>query len=101
MEKEKKANSLNNIIKILEQNKITKTHIKKLNELYTVKEDTIVIINLLTKLENLLKNKKITFNYAQEIQKNIIKNLMVAIEESTKKIKKNENNNNSGENQKS
>ena len=35
MEKEKKANSLNNIIKILEQNKITKTHIKKLNELYT------------------------------------------------------------------
>ena len=60
-----------------------------------------MIINLLTKLENLLKNKKITFNYAQEIQKNIIKNLMVAIEENTKKIKKNENNNNLGENQKS
>ena len=60
-----------------------------------------MIINLLTKLENLLKNKKITFNYAQDIQKNIIKNLMVAIEENTKKIKKNENNNNSGENQKS
>jgi len=73
MAKEKTTKiTLEEIKKLLEENKINPKDLEKLNELEKIKKKNEEIINLLDKFEKLLNNKKISSTKVDEILNNVI-----------------------------